>query len=263
MQTKKLLTYTLLTSIMTTALPLSGVLARSDAGKADSSSVSEWAPGISVRSSAGSLASVETSSTQTTASHLKGRFFVKLAQGKRIVLKTSAGTIVASNGEFLVDSQTTAKLHVFRGDAHVEGPVADVALPIEAREWAPVAKEVALDGSDVRKREGDPDEFSRRRTRTKGDEHNKPKNPKVKVSPAVTNTTEPITNVNPEPPPTNPPPNNPPVNPEPPPANPPPVVTGGGFPWLPVVGGVVVAGGITALIVTGNNNDNVVVPASP
>lgn len=139
---KKLISYTLLASVITAGLPWYALA--SQGSNAPKARVADWGQGVKVRLSADCDPTVEQSPGKVSASNVKGRIHVKLNGHSKLVLKTTSGMIVANSGEFLVDSEGKTKLHVFKGDAHVEGLASDVELPVEANAWITGGKEVAL-----------------------------------------------------------------------------------------------------------------------
>jgi hypothetical protein len=243
-------------SLLMATLPLASV----QAAPATSASTSDWAPGVTVRSTSGSLAKIDAAADKVVASDVSGRHFVRIDGRHKVVIQTATGTVVANSGEFLVDSKDATKLHVFQGDAHVEGRTSKVEVVTQVKQIKPT--QVALDGGDIRARNRDDDEFRKGTNRNKAVNRIKPKPPVSRpiqrpVTPPTTNTPPTVIT---QPPVVNTPP--PVVNTPPPVVNTPPPAVGGGGAWWPwVLGGLALGGGIFALI-DGNNNDPVP-PASP
>jgi hypothetical protein len=243
-------------SLLMATLPLASV----QAAPATSASTLDWAPGVTVRSASGSLAKIDASADKVVASDVSGRHFVRIDGRHKVVIQTATGTVVANSGEFLVDSKDATKLHVFQGDAHIEGRASKVQVVTQVNEVKPV--QVALDGGDIRARSRDDDEFRKGTNRNKAINRIKPVKPAARpiqrpVTPPTTNN-PPVIN---QPPVVNTPP--PVVNTPPPVVNtPPPAVAGGGAWWPWVLGGLALGGGIFALV-DGNNNNDPIPPASP
>lgn len=171
--------------------------------------------------------------------------------------KASASATVPAGAEAVAQFDGPASDAASGTDSLLLAPPSQIAAntgtPQEKLTEDPLMDAVALDGSDVRAREGDPDKFSRRRTRTKGDTGVKPKPPE------------------PAPPVDNPPPQPPPEPPAPGPGpetfsvgqDEPmdgPSFGGGGSPWPYVGGALVLGGGIYGLTQIGGSDNQVVTP---
>lgn len=255
---KRFVSSVLAGSLLCAALPIASVQAAQ--GHSDSK-VSDWSPGVTVRSSEGSQAKVESLPEKTVVTQMSGRHHIRIDGHHKVVIKTAAGTVVANDGEFLVDCQDRTKLHVFSGDAGLVAPTANAEVPFMLKGFAKPTQ-VALDGGDIRARNRDDDEFRKGTNRNKAINRIKPpkpiSKPIIRVTPPVQ--PPPTVNVPPVTPRVTPPVvNTPPVTP---PVNPPAAVGGGGQWWPWALGGLALGGGIFALI-DGNRNNDPIPPASP
>lgn len=211
-------------------------------------------PGAVLRMQAGASVRVQSAGRQQALkmSAKGGRVFVHLNGRQECQVASAGQTISASSGEFVLDADEPGRLIVVSGDAQIHSRPADLSVlrATVAASSSVEAATVALDGPDVRSR----NKNKNRRRFTQG-EQNKGRRigEDVTPSPSPTYTPTPQASVQPTPTPS---PTQPPTQPDPPP------VVEEGFPW-PVIGGLVGAGGIVALLVRRNDNNDVVLPSSP
>lgn len=216
-------------------------------------------PGMTVRLEEG--ASLNVGKASSGAANLQargGRVYFKVdADSAGCYIATNTKRVHAAQSEFILDAGTEEKLYVLDGQASILNDETTAVRDLEA--WVkPEAKEVALDGPDVRRR-------NRNRRRFTQGEENKgkrigedqpPSTPRVveTQTPAYTPSATPTFSPSPS------------VTPTPSPSPQPPQVVDGGFnPW-PLIGGIAGAGGIAALVILNNDDDDdrrIVFPASP
>lgn len=208
--------------------------------------------GVTLRADKGAEVRFEPKDNQVSrVSARGGRVYVSLEDQLQCDVAIGDKHVAAQGGEFLVDA-TNARLAVLDGSASIVKAV-PVFSPLPV--WQ--KSELALDGPDVRRR------AKNRRRFTQGEE-NKGKRigedapPTQTPPPSMTQTPAYTPTLTPTPSPSTPP--------SPPPSNPPTVVEGG-FDPLPLVSGLLGAGGIAFLVIRndGGNNDpqRIVFPASP
>lgn len=211
------------------------------------------AGGVTMRLEPGSQVKVASVSDASALEARGGRVFVKIDSSNTCQVKLKKNLVVASESEFVVDAGASERIYVLSGQAQF----ADAKVePAALENWASDTSEIALDGPDVRRR-------NRNRRRFTQGEENKGKRIGEDLppsqTPAYTPTETPA--YTPSYTPTATPSANVPT-PSPSPQPPPQAVDGGFNPW-PLIGGLAGAGGITAFILTRDDDEEqIIIPAS-
>ena len=107
-------------------------------------------PGMTLRMESGAKVRVTQINDQSSKLDARGgRVFVKMDAGSDCRLSAQDKTVVASQGEFVVDSGEKSRLYVFSGDAKL---LEEAPKYAPAATWAQHPDGLALDGPDVRRR---------------------------------------------------------------------------------------------------------------
>ena len=154
--------------------------------------VINFSPKASVRIAEGTVVKVSVSKAKTRIQLSDGRLYCRLGDGQDSAVEIDSGKdkIRARSGDFVVQNNGELQLHVFSGDAtDVNSRDQQPKQPAATYDFWTTERlplTVASDGSDTRKRDSSPDEYSRLRSRVKGVGKEKKKKPVATPSPVST-----------------------------------------------------------------------------